>query len=234
MKNIFKNNQGLAFIEFAFILPVLLILAFPVIDYARFILLQQKTTKAAYVIADAISMSVPIKSPDEDYDLEPGDPIDEAFLRDISARATTLIRPFNTNYALTITNIGIEGAAAERKWQYTKAFNQAGAAGTFDDADGAAETLPANLTPTGGNVGLADGDNIIRVTFTAQYSPITPELTVLGVPFLSNYDITYTSFYPSRGSVATSGGPGPQVFAIDEDDNPGCCPGGSFTPGGGD
>ena len=54
------RNKGTVLIEFAFILPIILILTFSVIEYYRYLLTLQKVNKISSYISEAITMSLPL------------------------------------------------------------------------------------------------------------------------------------------------------------------------------
>ncbi len=61
-KAIFRKNDGAAAVEFALVLPILIILAVPLADYFRYIMTLQKVNKIAASVADMVTMSSSVTS----------------------------------------------------------------------------------------------------------------------------------------------------------------------------
>lgn len=193
-----KDCKASIAIEFAIILPVLLILLFPTIDYARYILLQQKIIKGAYVIADAVSMSTPVEpgvTTQTDIDTV-GTYLTEDLLRALTNTADLLMMPFppeagsgTDRYNVEITHIYNStpgGSTPTIGWQYDQNSQTL-------TVGGGATTLPDSLQNN-----LDDDENLIRVRFTAIYDPITPPLQGLGIPFLARQTREHTSYFRAR------------------------------------
>jgi hypothetical protein len=196
------DESGVAAIEFALILPIMLLLSFPAIDYGRYILLKQKTIKGAYALADAVSISKPILTSEDRADAEanPYDYITDPFMQRLSNRSNWLKMPFRTCRAIEIRNITIEeGGEAVTAWSANKPMCRP--IDPIDWGDDAPVDLPEPLSNDGPHGGLAEGDNLISVTFTTQFRPITPNLRRLGVPFLSRTDLAFTAYMPSRAPL---------------------------------
>lgn len=193
-----KDRTGSIAIEFAIVLPILLILVFPTIDYARFILMQQKVIKGAYVIADAVAMSTPVipgETTQDDIDTI-GTYLTEQLLQELCSTADILMLPFppeagsgTDRYQIEITQVyndSNNGSSPTIGWQY----DQNSMALTLG---GGAVTLPPSLQNN-----LDPDENLIRVRVTALYEPITPPLPALGVPFLTVQTREHTSYFRAR------------------------------------
>jgi hypothetical protein len=190
-----KHTGGTIAIEFALVLPIMLVLLFPTIDYARYILLQQKVIKAAYVMADSVAMSRPVETDTTQEDIDKdGTYLTEDLLRELTDTVDILMAPFPADgdggdrYQAEITQIFSDPASGVvgTGWSYDQ-NSQALVIG------GGAATLPPSLQ---GN--MDPGENLIRVRFTARYEPITPPLQGLGVPFLAQTTLEHTAYFRAR------------------------------------
>ncbi len=197
-----QDNNGSIVVEFAIILPIFLMLIFPTIDFARYILLQQKVVKAAYVMADAVAMSRPIEpgvTTQTDIDQD-GTYLTESFLKDLVGLTELLMRPFppepnngeDDYYNAEITHI------------YNKVSNGNGYNPVMDWV--ISQNVPVLQYPPDIPVTLPDSmvnnldpdENLIRVVVTATHLPITPSLVDFGVPFLGQQTLSHTSYFRAR------------------------------------
>lgn len=216
--NLLKDNQGVVLIEFAFILPILLLLTFPMIDYARYVLLQQKLIKTAYVIGDAITMSRAVE-----VDTEVGDVVaDATYLTELlfdNPNGKSLIdavpqlmlpfrEPTGKNYwQVVITMVrkpdpatGETAGPPEIKWQYdedSRSFNSGSVASNIGVVAAFNTNTPATL-PTELMNTMGDGEEIIVVEVTGKHKAITPVLSALNIPFVSDDTLNYTSYMRAR------------------------------------
>ena len=62
LQRFFRNEHGIALIEFAIVVPVMLTLVFCSIEYGRYILIAQKIGKSAYQIASITSQYPPVSN----------------------------------------------------------------------------------------------------------------------------------------------------------------------------
>ncbi|MEQ1790641.1 MAG: TadE family protein [Rickettsiales bacterium] len=62
IKSLFSDKQGLALVEFALIVPLLLILFFGTVELARYIIIMQKVERSAYVLSNMTVQYLPISS----------------------------------------------------------------------------------------------------------------------------------------------------------------------------
>jgi hypothetical protein len=204
------DNAGGIAIEFALVLPVFLTLCLPVVDYGRYILLQQKLVKAASFMADAVSLSSPIKADTTQADID----ADGLYITQTAIAASvnainTLMLPFTQEqqgganlYQAVITHVYKDASGSPALgWQFDK-NSQSFYDGTRQSDVGviAGEGdigSPANIPAVLAN-NLDDGENIIVAELSAQYDPITPVLGGLGVPFLQAQEVSYTAYYRAR------------------------------------
>lgn len=61
LKSLFYNKQGLALIEFALFLPLILLMFFGVVEFTRYVIITQKAERSAYALSNIMSQFTPIK-----------------------------------------------------------------------------------------------------------------------------------------------------------------------------
>lgn len=215
LSSFWQHNKGSVLVEFAFILPILLILTFPLIDYARYILLQQKVIKTAYVIADAITMSREIDTTTTAADIaQKGDYMTNDLINssgsgtDLIDSVPDLMQPFveqpgDDRWQVVISHVRKPDAASPPllTWQYDE--NSRSYTGAPQSSVGSVvgfnntvpATLPAELISS-----MGDGENIIVVEVTARHDPIVPDLSggIINAPFLGTTDVEYTAYMRAR------------------------------------
>lgn len=217
MKQFFINNKGVVLIEFALILPILFLLTFPMIDYARYILLQQKAIKTAYVLGDAITMSNPIEVNTNATDIAQ----DATLLRqelfnnpggsDLMDNVPQLFLPFREStdsnnpdfnkWQVIVSYIYKETAtsAPELKWQFNEDDNafQGHAKSRIGNVSGFGNSATPNLPTVLAN-SMEEEEGVIIVEVFANHTPITPVMSALGIPFISATEVDYTAFLRAR------------------------------------
>ena len=218
MRKYIRDNQGVALIEFALILPIMLILTYPAVDYARFVLLQQKLVKSSYVVADAVAMSHTVTDTTtcDQYEQD-GLVLKEEDLRTLTRNTNTMLRPFTTQsgdgssipYSVQISNIRVVNGGFREQWRHTKPLGAIGG-GTFTYYT-PARAVPGAQTPPGLIIGnssgtMINGDALIRVTVSARFNPITPNIG-FGIPFLTTQNLDFTSYFPTRSGDLRSVAP---------------------------
>lgn len=183
------NRCGVVAIEFAIILPLLLLMTLPVYDYFRYILMLQKVNKTASTIADMIVMSQPAPAGTNN-----GDPIitsngfilTEARLANIMGTADFLMQPFNfvTNgggYVNAVSVFRPAGQSPGIYWSYSyrdtwKAFDPActpatAHTGVCSRANQNPSGDPANYMGTFFD-SMVEGENAIVVAACMNYEPV--------------------------------------------------------------
>jgi len=225
MKRFFKNEKGLALIEFALVLPIIFALTFPMIDYARYILLQQKVIKTAYVLGDSITMSRPIdvltrqsdgagnNGVDQNADFLTVNLLNNSSGDDLMDTIPLLMSPFqedpagddmeSNRFQVIISHVlkPDDVTPPQLMWQFNEDDNAFD--GTSDSAigniSGFGNPVTANL-PDELTDGMQANENIIVVEVFANHLPITPDLSggVLGLTFLAQQQLQYTSYMRAR------------------------------------
>jgi Flp pilus assembly protein TadG len=177
-----RAQEGVAYLEFAIVLPFLLALLMGSIEVTRYILIAQKLEKVAVTISDVTSQGSTISTSDLD---------------NIITAASQVMQPytFGANGYVIVTSVRQTGTSSGSNpprvnWQYTGGgtWTQTSMIGT----PGSAATLPNGMT-------LFDRDNIIITEVFYNYQPL---LSTNGV-------ITGTSLYkvgvfkPRLGDLST-------------------------------
>lgn len=165
--------------EFALVLPLLLVLCFGGFELSRFILISHKLEKAAYTVTDVVAQQTSITT---------------SQLNNIMAAASEIMQPyaFRDNGVIILSSVYQSGAVNPPtiKWQYTGGGNLYGAASKVGQVGGYA-TLPAGLT-------LSDKDNVIMAEVFYKFEP------VFAGEVVTPSDIYKTVFFkPRLGSLTT-------------------------------
>lgn len=107
-------KHGLAFMEFAFVLPFLLLLVFGGIELTRFMLVIQKVDKSAYAMADLVGQLTPATAARQDGEIDI-DEVNNVVFRQFQA----LMDPYDasTNGSVIISSIRRERDVTRIKWQ---------------------------------------------------------------------------------------------------------------------
>jgi hypothetical protein len=214
MRKLWGENKGATIIEFAFVFPILIIMTFPLIDYARYILLQQKVIKTAFVLGDSVSMSRPVDGSTTAADISQfGDYLTTELFDstnggvDLIDSIPDLMIPFQERNGENLWQVVISfvyrpdaGSPPLLYWQYdedSRSFNgnrpsQIGQVTGFPLA-GSPAVLPPTLTAS-----LQPNEGVVVVEVTATHVPIVPDLSGLGVPFITRTDLTHTSYMRAR------------------------------------
>lgn len=213
MKHLHKSTQGAAFIELAFVLPLLLLLIFASVEMSRYIIIGQKVDKVAYTLADIITQATPGNETPPGPDALTRDELDR-----ILANLNTLMAPYPRPNASTVvaTSVRRDGNLPPRvKWQ------RAGG-GTINDPDlrsdvndiqinaitPAVKNMDAQFTPEIRNVmagygGMLPNENMIVVEVFYRFEPIyTRVLRGIGFDLLGSRTLHRTAFFrPRKGDL---------------------------------
>jgi Flp pilus assembly pilin Flp len=190
-----KGNSGAAAIEFALILPVLLILSLPLVDYFQYIMTIQKMNKTAASVADMLVISTPGDGP-----LANSDPfaLTGATLTNVLQTSDFLMHPFPftgaENARVTVNSIVNQGGTVSAPW--SAVYNGGGGVSVQGIGD-------TNVLPAGFLGQMFDDENAIAVTVEYRFEPVIP-LPGLGfIPSLAAEDIRITQFFPARNGALT-------------------------------
>lgn len=144
------DRQGLAMVEFAAVLPILVLMLFGGFETTRYILVQLKLDRTATSMADLISQL---------------EGVSEAQILDMYEAAKDIMQPFDlANEGRVIVSNVYRPTAAAAKVQWQRASTGGLASTSQIGAQGATATLPNGLT-------LATGEDVIVAEVFYRYSP---------------------------------------------------------------
>jgi Flp pilus assembly protein TadG len=174
------RSDGVAAMEFALNLPLLLLLSFGGFEVSRLLLIQQKTDKIAYIVADVISQSTTST-------------LSNAQITQIMTAAAQVMNPmtFGPNGYVIVNSVTKTGNNSPKvSWQRT-----GGGTMTKTSQVGAVNgtaTLPGGIT-------LVDKDNVIIVEVFYNYTPL------FGAGYVASKQFYRTAIYkPRLGSLTTA------------------------------
>ena len=202
-----RAESGAVMIEFAAVMVVIMILIFPTIDFARYILLQQKTIKTAHTIADSLALSAPVMAGTTADEITQLHMSENAVLAVLDpAIIDALMSPFPAEgaggvadrYNVVVTHVHNDSGSPRISWQYdanSLALNSVAESeiGIGRDADA---NLPGSIANGFGDLDF--NENVIVVEAMALYQPITPGMQSIGIPFLDQTTVKHTAYFPGR------------------------------------
>jgi Flp pilus assembly protein TadG len=200
-----RDESALALIEFAFVLPILLIISVPIFNFITYVMTVQKTNKTAATLADMIVMSTPADGTTTPA-MANNDKLilSNQSLEMVLDSSAALMQPFGfpDNAGKTC------GAATIDVYSVIKT---AGVAGTVWKASyaGGAATVTNNITPAappaslnaGFTAGMYEGENTIVVEVSCGFVPPVVLANGLGLPMLSATTIKSVYRYPARNGA---------------------------------
>jgi Flp pilus assembly protein TadG len=151
-----KDQRGVAAVEFALVLPIVLLLMLGCYEIPRLVLIHQKIARTASGVADLVSQA--------------DEPMTASQLTDVYSAAGAMMDPYDVvaDGAVIITSINNPaGTGATITWQRrTGSELTASKVGT---GPGQTPTLPAGLMPAG-------GESVLVAEVYFNYSPIFTSL----------------------------------------------------------
>lgn len=143
------DERASTVVEMALAIPVLLILALGGVEVARYVLLNQKVTRATTSMADLVSQAESVTASDLDG---------------LYQASVYILEPFKlpSDGVVLISSIVASGGKSTIAWQ--KALGGIAGGSKFGLAGGAA-TLPTGFT-------IRDGDSVIAAETFYKYSPL--------------------------------------------------------------
>jgi len=174
--SLLKNQAGLAAVEFALALPLLIILTFGSIEVTLYILITQKVERVAINLSDLVAQSTTISTTQ---------------LNDIIKASGQVMLPYNfgtDGYAI-ISSVSKTGTNAPVvKWQYKSSGTaQTSKVGVVNGN----ATLPSGFT-------MVDKDNVIITEVFYNYKPI-----LSGTIYTSSQIYRYSIYKPRLGNLTT-------------------------------
>ena len=178
-RRFYRQQQGIAMVEFAVALPVLMTLFYGTIEVTRFVLITQKVEKLAHAVADMTAQS-------------PTATI--ATLDQVMVAASDIMKPYamNTNGRIIINSLyrAPEAADATINWRY-----QGGGTLSAISALGLVNTAPAMPSA----FTFDERENVIAAEVYYQFSPL------ISSEFFGTRTIYRVAFYKPRfGALLTA------------------------------
>ncbi len=178
--SLLRAREGIAALEFALNLPLLLILGFGGFELSRYLLIQQKTDKIAYIVADVIAQST-------------SSTLSNAQITQILTAAAQVMQPipFGADGFVIVNSVTKTGTAAPKvSWQRTGGGTMTRPS-IVGQPNGTA-TLPGGIT-------LVDKDNVIVVEVFYRYTPM------FGGSYVASQQLYRNAIYkPRLGALTTS------------------------------
>jgi Flp pilus assembly protein TadG len=171
-------QQGVAMVEFALMLPVLLTLFLGTVEVTRFVLVTQKVEKLAHTVSDVTAQSKTVTN---------------ATLNQVLVASSDIMNPYslNTNGRVIISSLyrapGTPDALVNWRYQGAGTFSASSKLG----AVGAKATMPAAFT-------FDERENVIAAEVYYQFSPL------FSGPFFGTTTLYRVAFYkPRLGTLIT-------------------------------
>lgn len=166
----YKNNDGIAALEFALLAPLMIIMLLGAFEMGRFIHLTQKAEKLSFTVADVVAQAETIQTTD---------------LQNLLSASGQMMSPypFSTQGKVIISSV-VQGAVTPAvRWQYCGGGSYA-ATSNIGAVNGNA-TLPSGFT-------LATGEDIVVAEVIYNFQP------VLGNKIIGPQVIRKTAYFKPR------------------------------------
>jgi len=179
-----RAEEGIAYFEFALLLPVLITLLMGTVEVTRYILITEKVQKVSMVVANVVAQAKSVSSAD---------------LGNIVTSAAQIMQPFTfgANGYVVISSVTQTGTQSANNpplvsWQYGGGGTMAPAPGSRIGTTGGPATLPNNIP-------LNANDNIIVTEVFYNYTPLMATNGLLG----NNLIYQVGLFKPRLGALST-------------------------------
>ncbi len=181
-----RDDRGVAAVEFAIILPVMLGLYLSTAVTTKAYMATRKVALVARALADIASRQTATT----------GNPVvTNTDMTNFFAAAATIMAPYSSSsLKMTLSRIDVVKDSASKMWAFTK-WSVTSNSGVARPCNGTNSTFTPPGTPslsTGGNYPLLAGD--VSLTTTGYQKSLPPEYTTSGAPtgYLIVADVTYT------------------------------------------
>jgi len=175
-RDLWRDRSGVAMIEFAAFLPVLVLLLLGGVDLARFIIVNQKLDRVAAGMGDLVAQAQTLTT---------------AQLNDIYAATKFIATPFDfsSNGVVIVSSVSLTSGVMRINWQ-SRGSGSLNAVSKIGTAGGVAK-LPTGMTVTGTNTLIAAE---VYFNFTSFF----------GLSLVPNTQLYHTSYFrPRLGSLNT-------------------------------
>jgi hypothetical protein len=155
LERFYRDEGGVAFIEFVFMLPVFIIIFYGLIEVSRLIQMHQKMGNAAHAVTDLINQNFNISN---------------ALINEYASTLPALVSPFDSEgVGMIVTAIEVPLTATQpiTAWQRESGKVRSS---RISGGQGAVPTLPS--------LSLVPGDQVIAVEIFLDYRPILDNDTV--------------------------------------------------------
>lgn len=181
-----RAQRGVIAIEFALILPILVLMFIGVVEVSRLMLISAKLDKLANAMADFATQGTTLSHADMDVFAQAASQIMEPY----PFTGSIVFSSIATNSSGETSFCG--GAVNCMTWQYIPTTGQVSRLG----GPGAAATLPTNYT-------VAAGQNLIVAEVFYNYSPILLASTPTWISSLASQTLyRMTAYKPRQNSLA--------------------------------
>lgn len=191
-----KADDGTILIEFAIVLPVLMLLLIPIYDFYNYIMSEQRAIKTGWMVGDMIAMSVSQEEIDKNSFVPSSMRLTEQTLENILQTAHFTMAPAD----LSSGDFRIEVSSIQKLPSTMKTHWSA----LFDGND-------VSVTPNEGSLALPSsfenemdiGENVIVVETTFTVRPVF-DLSIVSLNPLTESDIVKRHYFPVRLGVLDS------------------------------
>ncbi|MDE3060591.1 MAG: pilus assembly protein [Pseudomonadota bacterium] len=172
-----RDDSGVALIEFALALPLLLLLLAGAVEFGRFALMHQKLDKAASAMADFAAGSQGVSAADLDG---------------FAQSAPQIVSPFPFSGTVIFSSVASPGTPNSILWQHGAL---GGSASRIGSSGGTATFLSGYVVP--------DGEDVIAAEVFMDYAPLLPVTTTL-IPSLSAQTLYKIAICKPRQGMLTA------------------------------
>ena len=176
-----RRRDGVAAMEFALLAPLLLLMGFGAFEVTRYLLVEEKSDKIAYIIADVIAQDTTTT-------------LTLSELNDVMAAATKIMDPFpfGASGYVIVSSVSRTGSTNPMKvaWQYK-------GGGTMVRPSKVGVVNGTAVLP--GNMSIADKENVIVVEVYYMYTPL------FAAGYVNALELYRTAiFKPRLGALTTA------------------------------
>ncbi len=166
-----KGEQGVTAIEFALVLPVMLLIMLGCFEVPRFVLIYQKLSRTSAGVSDLVARA--------------DEPLTGNQLQDIFLAANTMMQPYDVvaNGKIIVTSINNpNGGGIELTWRKDNGGKNGGKPAQDSNSRITVAGLPVDLRP-------AANEELLTAEVFFQYAPVFPTLIYNGTQL---YSVSYT------------------------------------------
>lgn len=174
-----RHAAGMAMVEFALLLPLLMVMFYGCIEVTRYILIVQKTEKLAHTVADVAAQSKDLTATSLDQ---------------LLAATQDIMQPFGTgaNSRILISSLYREAGDANARVNWCHRGGGTMAVASAIGVQGAIPVMPGNFT-------FNERENVIAAEVYYQFSPL------LSSQFFGTTTVYRSAFYkPRLGRLTTT------------------------------